>query len=120
MVPFPEPVLTPTVYVVLETGVTLTMEAPVMDGLATSPKSLNGARVSTPVTGSEKVTVKFTVTALVGFASARVIDKTVGAASVANSKAPISGALPENWSLIPGITTPRSMFELEESSVKSR
>jgi len=36
---------------------------------------------STPVTGSENVTVKRTLAALVGFGSARVIETTVGAVS---------------------------------------
>ena len=109
----------PTVYVVSETEVTLVMEAPVIPESAMSPKSLNGARTSTPVTGSEKVTVKFTFAAPLGFGSARVIDKTLGAELTTDSNAPTSGALPENWLLIPGITIPRSMFGLVEDSVKS-
>jgi hypothetical protein len=76
MVPLPEPVFTLTEYVVPETGVTPMMNAPVISGAVESIKSLNGGRTSTPVTASEKVTVKFTLAALEGFASARMIDET--------------------------------------------
>ena len=42
-------------------------------------KSLNGAIVSTPVTGSEKVNVNPTLLRNVGLGSMRVIEATVGA-----------------------------------------
>src|SRR5574339_802124 len=118
-VPSPDPVLTRTVYVVPETGVTLAIEALAMPELVTSPKSLNGEAVSTPVMASENLTVKFTLAALVGFGSARVIDVTAGRESKVNSYAPRSGAAPLKPSLIPGISTPRSMLGLDDSNEKS-
>ena len=93
-----------------ETEFTPVMDAPTMDGSVTKAKS----ETSTPVTGSEKVTVKLTFVAPVGFASARTIDKTVGGESTTRSNAPTSGAVPENWSLIPGIATPLSIFGLDD------
>ncbi|MBV6465970.1 MAG: hypothetical protein PGMFKBFP_01267 [Anaerolineales bacterium] len=73
MVPSPVPVLTVTVYVAPE-PLTLAMDAPVTP-LVVKSKS----PTSTPVTASEKVTVKFTLAALVGLASARKMEVTVGA-----------------------------------------
>jgi len=67
-------VLTVTVYVAPE-SLTLVIEAPEMLPVAVRAKS----PASTPVTASEKVTVKFTLAALVGLASARKMEVTVGA-----------------------------------------
>ena len=51
--------------------------------------------ISTPVTGSEKTTVKSTVAALVGFAFARVSDNTVGAiVSILTSSVPADSVGP--------------------------
>ncbi|MBV6465971.1 MAG: hypothetical protein PGMFKBFP_01268 [Anaerolineales bacterium] len=72
MVPLPVPVLTVTVYAAPE-PLTLVMDAPVTP-LVVNSKS----PASTPVTASEKVTVKSTLAALVGFVLARVMDITTG------------------------------------------
>ena len=73
MVPSPEPVLTVTVRE-LPLPVTLAIEAP-LTPLVTSAKSV----LSTPLTLSLNVTVKFTLLAFVGLALARLMDKTVAA-----------------------------------------
>lgn len=79
-----------------ETEFTPVMDAPTMDGSVTNAKS----ETSTPVTGSEKVTVKLTFIAQVGSRiRTGAIDKTVGGKSTTRSNAPTSGAVPENWSL---------------------
>ena len=73
-----------------------------------------------PVTGSEKVIVKFMLVALVGFGSVRKMDNTVGESVTAGivSYLPISGAEPLKSSLIPGIIAPWSIFGLDEVRVK--
>lgn len=72
----PVPVFTVTVYVVPE-PLTAEMEAPVTP-VAAKAKSLKGEVVFTPVTDSEKVTVKFTLDAFVGLLLARLIESTIG------------------------------------------
>ncbi len=78
-VPSPEPVLTVTVYMKAETGVTLVMDSPVMPPVLVREKS--EPSVSIPVTYSEKVTVKSTLAAGLEGAKARVMEDTLGSLS---------------------------------------
>ena len=73
MVPLPEPVLTLTVYVAPD-PVMLVMDAPVTP-VVVKLKSV----ISTPVTDSEKVTVKTTLVAPIVLGLARMMEMTVGA-----------------------------------------
>jgi len=73
--PEPVPVLTVTVRAI-PLPLTLVIETPLILPVVTSAKS----NLSTPLTDSEKVTIKVTLEALVGSAFPRVIETTAGAA----------------------------------------
>jgi hypothetical protein len=86
-VPFPEPVPAVTVYV-LPLPLTLVTAAP-MTPEAASAKSL----VSTPATLSLKVTVHWTLAALVGLPAARSIELTVGGVTSVTTVTELLGEL---------------------------
>src|SRR5690349_4315693 len=78
MLPLPEPAVRLTMYVVPE-PLTPVMDAPVRPAPVTRLKSL----VSTPVTASEKITMKLTLVAFVGLAVADVDRPAVGVQTAA-------------------------------------
>src|SRR5512142_2120872 len=86
----------------------------VMDGPAREPVVCRRkSPTPTPMTASEKVTVKRTLAALVGFGSARVMETTLGAGSTE------VGSLRTKTSLTPFVS-PLTREDIPESKVRKR
>ena len=97
-----------------------------MPELMVRSKSLNESpNISTPVTGSEKVTVKFTLDELVGFGLPRLMDKTTGqvlfcqSGTSASIKAVTDGSVENRPQLSVGIVR-EVMFVIEAGASPPR